>query len=121
MKLIEDEIKRNYGKKCGNCYQNMLLPYEYEWSCFGCEYNVVKRKQELSKFQIKKNLINRLKYAERKIFCICVDVYKNYEGNDYDKIYEIFSTLKNKTLKMNNILIEKYKNMLEKPDFEQNR
>ena len=29
------------------------------------------------------------------------------------------STLKNKKLKMNNILIEKYKNMLEISDFEQ--
>ena len=33
------------------------------------------------------NFINRLKYAERKIFCICVDVYQIYEGDDYGKLY----------------------------------
>ena len=35
------------------------------------------------------NFINRFKYAEHKIFCICVDVYKTYESNDYGKIYEV--------------------------------
>ena len=72
------------------------------------------------KYNKKKNFINRLNYAEQKIFCICIDVYKIYEGSDYDKIYEVLSTLKNKKLKINNILIEKYKDMLENPDFEQN-
>ena len=73
-----------------------------------------------SKIKRKKiNFINRLKYAEQKIFCICIDVYKIYEGDDYDKIYKVFSTLKNKKLKINNILIEKYKNMIVNPDFEQ--
>ena len=67
-----------------------------------------------------KKFINRLKDAEHKIFCICVDVYKIYEGNDYEKIFEILSELKNKKLKKY-ILIEKYKDMLENhPDFEQN-
>ena len=63
--------------------------------------------------------MNRLKYAEQKIFCICIDVYKIYESYDYDEIYKDLSTLKNKKLKIDNILIDKYKNMLEKPDFEQ--
>ena len=40
-----------------------------------------------------------MKYAEQKIFCICIDLYKIYEGDDYDKIYEVLSTLKNKKLK----------------------
>ena len=47
-----------------------------------------------------------------------MDVYKVYEGNDYDKTFEVFSTLKNKKIKINNILIEKYKIMIENPDFE---
>ena len=73
------------------------------------------------KYKEKKiNFLNRLKYAEVKIFSICVDVYKIYDGDDYDEIYKVLSTLKNKKLKINNILIEIYKNMLEKPDFEQN-
>ena len=53
------------------------------------------------------------------MFCLCVDVYKNYEGDDYDKIYEVLSTLKNKDLNINNILIEKYRDKLKNPDFEQ--
>ena len=74
------------------------------------------------KYNVKKiNFMNQLKYAERKIFCICVDVYKIYEGDDYDKLFEVLSTLKNKKLKVNNILIEKYKDMLENPDFEKNQ
>ena len=53
-------------------------------------------KLELSKIQRKKiNIINRLKYAEVKIFSLCVDVYKIYESNDFDEIYKVLSTLKN--------------------------
>ena len=59
-----------------------------------------------------------MKYAEQKIFCIYVDVYKIYEGIDYDEIYKFLSTLKK--CKINNTLIETYKDMLKKPDFEQN-
>ena len=120
MKLSEDEIIRKYAKNCGHCNRNMLLPYEYEFTCISCGYNVNKRKNELSKIQRKKiNFINRLKYAEVKIFSICVDVYKIYEGNDYDDIYKVLSTLKNKKLKINNTLIEIYEDMLKNRDFEQ--
>ena len=59
------------------------------------------------KYKEKKiNFINRLKYAEVEIFSICVDVYKIYESDDYDEIYEVLSTLKNKKLKIKNNLIE---------------
>ena len=63
--------------------------------------------------------MNRIKYAEQKIFGICVDLYKIYDGDNYDKIYEVLSTLKNEKLKTNNVLIEKYKDMLMNPIFEQ--
>ena len=120
MELTEDEIIQKYAKNCGHCNRNTLLPYEYEFTCIACGYNINKRKHELSKIQRKKiNFINRLKYAEQKIFCICIDVYKIYDGNDYDKIFKVLSTLKNKKLKINTILIEKYKDMLENSDFEQ--
>ena len=69
----------------------------------------------------KKNFKNRLKYAEVKSFSKCVDVHKIYEGDDFDKIYETLSTLKNKKLKINNILIQKYRDMLENPNIEQNK
>ena len=122
MKLTEDEIKQKYAKNSGHCNRNTLLPYEYEFTCIACGYNVNKRKHELSKIQCKKiNFINRLKYAEVKIFSICVDVYKIYEGSDYDEIYKVLSTLKYKKLKIKNILIEIYKDMLKNPNFEQNK
>ena len=74
------------------------------------------------KFNVKKiNFINRLKYSETKIFCICVDLYKIYDGDDYNELYKVLSTLKNKKLKINNTLIEIYKDMLLNPNFEQNK
>ena len=57
---------------------------------------------------------------KKNFFCICIDIYRIYEGNDYDKIYGNLSTLKNEKLKINNFLIEKYKDMNETPDFAQN-
>ena len=122
MNLSEDEIIQKYGKNFGRCRRNTLLPYEYEWTCFSCGYNVVKRKHELSQIQRKKiNFINRLKYAEQKIFCICIDLYMIYDGNDYGEINKVLSTLRNKNLKINNTLIEIYKDMLLNPNFEQNK
>ena len=73
------------------------------------------------KFKEKKtNFIGRLKYAEVKTFSICVDVYKKYEGDEYDKLYEVLSTLKKK-LNINKTLIEIYVDMLKNPNFEQNK
>ena len=68
MELTEDEIIEKYAKQCGHCNRNTLLPYESEFTCNVCGYNVNKRKHELTKIQRKKiNFINRLKYAEQKI------------------------------------------------------
>ena len=57
MELTEDEIIQKCGKCCGHCNRNTLLPYEYEWTCFSCGYNVNKRKYELSKIQRKKLIL----------------------------------------------------------------
>ena len=54
MQLTEDEIIQKYAKRCGHCNQNSLIPYEYEFSCASCGYNVKKGKHELSKIQRKK-------------------------------------------------------------------
>ena len=87
MQLSEDETIENYDEKIGHCNENTLVPYDYEFTCFSCRYNVLKRKHELSKTKRKKlNYINRLKYAELKLFCIFVDIYDIYEGNDFDKL-----------------------------------
>ena len=65
MELTEDEIIQKCGKKCGHCNRNTLPPYEYEYTCISCRYNVSKLKHELSKIQRRKiNFINRLKHAE---------------------------------------------------------
>ena len=61
-----------------------------------------------------------MKYAEQNVFCICVDVFKTYERDDYDKIFEVLSTPKIKKLKKNT-LIEIYKYLLKNLDFEQNK
>ena len=49
-----------------------------------------------------------------------MDVTQIYDGNNFDEIYKVLSTIKNKKLKINNILIENYKDMLEIFNFEQN-
>ena len=122
MELTEEELIQKYVKNCTHCNRNTLPPNEYEFTCVSCGYNVMKRKHELSKIQRKKiNFINRLNYAEQKIFCICVDVYERYPSDNYDKIEEVLFTLKSKKLKIDNILIEKYKDMNKNTDFEQDQ
>ena len=54
-----------------------------------------------------------------KIFSVCLDIYSIYGGHDYNEILKVLSTLKNKKVKINNTLIEIYKDMLENSDFEQ--
>ena len=80
--------------------------------CVSCGYNVIELKHDITKIQRKQiNFINRLNYAEHKIFCICVDAYNNYEGDEFDKTFEALSNLKKKKVEVNNILIEKYKDI----------
>ena len=78
--------------------------------------------------------MNSLKYNGRKlIFSIdwntrklkdfpYIKMYiKIFEGDEYDEIYKVLSTLKNKELKKNNTLIDINKDMLKNPTFEQNK
>ena len=78
LNLTEDELIEKHAKHFGFCRRNCLLPYDYEFTCFSGGYNLIKRKHELSKIQRKK-IINGLKYAELKLFCISTDVCKIYE------------------------------------------
>ena len=79
------------------CTRNMLLPYEYKWSCVLCGYNVIRPKHDFRKiFKEKTNFINRLKYAKLKIFCICLDEYRLFEGDIKDKLSEGVSELQKK-------------------------
>ena len=54
MQLSEDEIIEKFGKHCGHCNRNTPLPYEYDWTCISCGFNLIKRKHELTKIQRKK-------------------------------------------------------------------
>ena len=91
MKLYKNMLKIA-GIAIEKCYSLMNM----NGVVFLCNYVVFKRKHELSKIQRKKiNFINRLKYAEQKIFCICVDVYKIYDGDDFNELYKVLSVLKN--------------------------
>ena len=61
MELTGDEIIQKHGKRCGHCNRITLLPYEYDFTCVSCGYNVNKPKHELSKIQRKKTyFMNRL-------------------------------------------------------------
>ena len=69
MELTEDQIIEKYGKQCGHCNRKCLSPNEYEWTCVSFGYNVIKRKNELSKIQRKKkNFIKRLNMLKTKFF-----------------------------------------------------
>ena len=120
MEFSEDQFIQIYAKKCGHCSPNMLFSYEYEFTCFSCGDNVIKRKRQLSEISRKKiNFINRLKYAEHEIFYVFTDVYKTYEAEDFDKIYKALSKIKNKKCKINNNLVKKYEDLDLIRDFEQ--
>ena len=47
MELTEDEIIQNYARKCLHSYLKTLLPYEDEFTCFSCGYNVNNQKHQL--------------------------------------------------------------------------
>ena len=75
MELAENHIIAKHGKKSMHCTKNTLLPYEFEYICNACGYNVMKQRNELSKILRKKiKFMNRLKCAHHKLFCSCIDV-----------------------------------------------
>ena len=95
MNSTEEELNEKYATKSAHCNRKTLLPYEYEFTCISCNHNVIKQKRELSKVQRKKfSFINRIKFAEHKLFCISVEVYKVYERIDFSEIFEVLATLK---------------------------
>ena len=58
MDLTEDEIIQKYSKNCGHCDRGTLLPYEYEWTCFSCNYNVIKKNMNSVKYKEKKLILS---------------------------------------------------------------
>ena len=65
MELTDNKVFRKKTKQYMPGSRNTMLPFEYEWTCFSCEYKIIKRKEELSKIHCQKsNFIIQLKYAE---------------------------------------------------------
>ena len=54
MPTNEDEVFEMKARNCLDCTRNTLLPYEYNWTCIACEYNIIKRIIELTKIQRQK-------------------------------------------------------------------
>ena len=48
MNLTEDEIIKKHAKHCGHCNRNTLLPYECEFTCAVCGFNLIGTTYELS-------------------------------------------------------------------------
>ena len=43
-KVDEEEFIMRYATMCRRCNRNALLKYEYKFTCYVCEFNVVKTK-----------------------------------------------------------------------------
>ena len=55
MILTVEEIVRDRGEQGMRCLRNIVLPYEYEWSCVACGLDKIKKGKLKSKnFQGKK-------------------------------------------------------------------
>ena len=53
MELTQDEIIQKYSKLCPSCGRNAMLPYQYEFTCLPCGYNIKKLKINYLKFNEK--------------------------------------------------------------------
>jgi len=70
-----------------------------------------KKKKWITTIQRKNFFVNRLKYAEKKITCVCIDGYKIFEGVDFNECFEILWGLKKKKINIKEELVEMYENM----------
>ena len=60
MELTEGQIIEKYANRCMQSLRITFLPYQHELKGIACGYNVVKRKNELSRVQRKElNFTNR--------------------------------------------------------------
>ena len=76
MELTENKSFVKYATQTMHCLRKTLLPYEHEWTCPSCGYDVKKRQNEPTKIQRKEiSFISRLRYAEKNYMFLyrCVD------------------------------------------------
>ena len=105
---------------CRRCNRNALLEYEYEFTCYVCEFNVIKTKNQLTKVQRKKNINfkGRCTYATPKIIGICMEVNSLVQTNDIDVLAAVLTYLKKKRLNILEEILNKFDDMPD--DFERN-
>ena len=103
-----------YASMCVGCNRRFFIELPYEYRCLNCNAKAIKPKRKLTKLQRKRlaNFSNRFKYAELKISVICMDVMQLYRESNPNLIAAILLLLKKSKLNFNNILFEKYNNLL---------
>ena len=114
--------KEEYAKQCMQWTGNTIIPHKYEFTFVACGHNVKKQKnwnynktaflfflRFLTKQQPSINFFNRLKCAEKKTLCICVEIYKICEGEVLNEKSENLSKFKFEKWNLKNIIIEKFK------------
>ena len=89
MDLTEDEIIKKTEKNVDFAIE--ILFYHTNMNLLAYRVDIMQSEENTNLLNVseKKKFINRLKYAEHKIFCICIQVYKIYAGDVFDKMYEI--------------------------------
>ena len=99
---------------CVSCNRRFFIEFPYEYRCLVCEIKVINQKRNLTKIQRKRlaKFSNRFKYAELKISVICMDVMQIYRGSNLNLIAATLLLLKKSKINLNDILFEKYCNML---------
>ena len=102
------------------CNRNALLEYEYEFTCYVCEFNVIKTKNQLTKVQRKKNVSfkGRLIHATPIIIGICVEVNSLVQTNDIDVLAAVPTYPKQKKINILEEILRKFDDMPD--DFQTN-
>ena len=78
-----------------HCTRFTLQPYQYEYSCFSCGYNVIKQKYEVTKVQRREiNFTNQFRCAQHKILCTCTKGYKINKSEDFKEFFNVLPIFK---------------------------
>ena len=104
-----------YAMMCVSCNRRFFIEFPYEYKCLICNAKAIKQKRELTKIQRKRKakFSNRFKHAELKTSVICMVVMQIYCGSSESLIATTLLLLKKSKLNFNNIIFEKYCNMLD--------
>ena len=106
MEFTEKQIIEKYAKQSMYCTRNTILLYEYKRTWFSFGYVFLKQQREFTEIQKKIKFLNHLKYARKKIMHF-FDVYRIHAGENFIRIFNVLSRLKEKILKVESELIQK--------------